>query len=235
MRVRIVQLEGTFKDDEVQWPDHFRANQELKHMPSMPRSRAMHHPLLPLLSKMQRAVRSPLCAQPLITGCAFLPCYQLCYPPLDVFKDLSILFTLWIAALHAILKVRLHLMHCIFLWTGLNILISKHYNNGNKCILALFSPKCGILYTLQNAWHLNKTFFFFPEKSFSAVWNTEWVSIYLLTCQYVILGMEWAMKSKNKQHTYQCSLKKCKIDFKKINLNSWKSCRKALTHTFFLL
>lgn len=135
----------------------------------MPRSRAMHHPLLPLLSKMQRAVRSPLCAQPLLTGCAFLPCYQLCYPPLDVFKDLSnlsILFTLWIAALHAILKVRLHLMHCIFLWTGLNILISKHYNNGNKCILALFSPKCGILYTLQNAWHLNKTFFFFSWEVF---------------------------------------------------------------------
>lgn len=153
---------------------------------------------------MQRAVSSPLCAQPLLTGRAFLPCYQLCYLPLDVFKGLSILFTFQIAAQHTVLKVRLHLAHRIFLWTRLKILISKHYNNGNRWLWFILDVGYFTPYKMHNF------FFFFPEKSFSAVWNTDRVSIYLLACQYLILGMEWAMRSENKQHICQCCSKKAK-------------------------
>lgn len=48
--------------------------------------------------------RQPKCPQPLLAVHAFQPCWQLCCPPLNAFKYLTILFMLWKPELQAVLK-----------------------------------------------------------------------------------------------------------------------------------
>ena len=48
------------------------------------------------------------CPQPLLVAHAFLPCYQLCCPSLDVFKDFNILSILGSPELHTVFRERPH-------------------------------------------------------------------------------------------------------------------------------
>lgn len=51
--------------------------------------------------------RQPKCSQPLLIRHVFQHLNQLCYPPMDAFKYINILFILWRPELHTIFKVRL--------------------------------------------------------------------------------------------------------------------------------
>lgn len=73
---------------------------------------------LPLLRELQGAMRLPLgllfsgLDSPSVLSISLQdvcqPFYQIYCPPLDAFKDINILFTLWSSELHTAFKVRLH-------------------------------------------------------------------------------------------------------------------------------
>lgn len=116
-------MEGTYKDDEVQLPDH----QHLKHVievimicatPAMGDQQQGSVPPspCPLLREVQsrEATSRPPPLQPRQPQCPHRTCLPAllpaCCPPLSAFKGLNTLSIVWSPELKTILKVRLHQM-----------------------------------------------------------------------------------------------------------------------------